>query len=104
MRTVYSLLAAAVVAFSLSACALTGGPARPHDHGRDKTGAPTPVLNAEQRQRQRCEVMVAEMEQGPRHDHSRERTGAGSVPARPHNPDDPTHEQCRAILGNVSPR
>ncbi|MBY0565648.1 MAG: hypothetical protein K2P58_15870 [Hyphomonadaceae bacterium] len=104
MRIVHSVLAAAALAASLSACALAGAPASPHDHGRDKTGAPTPSLTAEERARQRCQTMMAETERGPRHDHGRDRTGAPSAPPRQHDADNPTHEQCRALLATEPPR
>lgn len=83
----------------LSACAAVGGaPVAPHDHGRDKTGAPTTVLTDKDRVMQRCRVMMAEMERGPSHDHGREKTGAPTPPARPHDPTDPTHEMCREMM------
>ncbi len=72
-------------------------PDRPHDHGQQQTGAPTPTLDAAERERQQCARMMADMRAAP-HDHGRDKTGA-PTPRPSHDPANPSHQRCMELMG-----
>ena len=99
MQSIANVVGSLALGVLVAGCA-NAPPVGPHDHGRQKTGAPTVRLGDEERMVQQCRAMMAEMGQG-RHDHGRQKTGAPNIPPRRHDPADLTHERCREVLSQA---